>query len=74
MREEIAERAIAGHLLAGRPDQAIGFEMNRPEKDIVGERRVSQSADLMTDIGEEEEAPPVIAEIDPDIPGWLMIN
>jgi hypothetical protein len=48
-------------------DQAICREVDRPEEDIVGERGVRESADLVLGVGEQDEPSSAIANVDSEV-------
>ncbi len=69
VREVVAERPLAGHLVPRGANETIGVDMRSADENIVGERWIGQAADLVADVGEEDKAPLSIADIDPDLLG-----
>src|SRR6185312_15559495 len=55
------------HVPTRRADQAIRVEADGPQEDVVGERGIGQPAGLMAEVGEQDEPPPAIADVDMEI-------
>ena len=50
---------------SSRPGDSL--RNGRPEEDIMGDQAVRKARDLVSEVGEQDEPPPAIADVDPDV-------